>query len=597
MKWLSNLKLHWQIMAMYGILAIITVCIGGYNAGNAIGFTNSSDRIFTSNFQSLQLLTDLSTTFQQMRGDLMLMLLSRSQEEITKYAKKSVGRQAEMEKAIDQIVKLANTDQKDLVKGLEERKKSFKSYRERLELLSYLGQLSEAKTVLFGELDGLNNQMQNDVVKIVESTRKSAERDIVDNRQLARITVFSTIAGPILGVILAIIIGLFVGRSITQPLHQLNQSIDNADLNTVFASNRKDEVGDLMRSFDRFVSTIKETLHQVVVTASAVASATSEILSSTEQMAAGAHEQSTQAADVSTAVEQMTKTIFENSKSATTTADNAKTAGQTAQLGGDVVAKSITGLKHVALVVKDSVEAVRNLGKSSEQIGKIVSVIDSIADQTNLLALNAAIEAARAGEHGRGFTVVADEVRKLAERTTDSTKEIANMIKKIQGDTIDAVSIMEQGTKVVGEAEKFADEASSSLREIVDFSKKVGEMVAQIATSNEQQASTSEQIAKSVESISSVTHETATGIQQIARTTEDLNKLTEKLQMLMDQFKLSVDHEGSGTAYKSGSIAQQFTLPARQQKVLEKPRQNSKVRLYVHENGNLIEEARKNNHL
>ena len=401
MKWLSNLKLRWQIMTMYGVLAVITVLVGGYNASNAIRFTNSSDHIFTSNFKSLQLLTDLSTNFQQMRGDLMLMLLSRSQEEITKYAKKSVEHQAEMEKAVDQIVQLANTDQKDLVKRLEEEKKSFKKFREQLELLSYLGDLNEAKKVLFGDFDNLRNQMQDDIIKIVNSTRNYAEVDIEYNRQLAQITVISTIVGPILGFIIAIVIGLFVGRSITQPLQQLNQSIDNADLNTVFASLRKDEVGDLMRSFDQFVATIKKTLHRVVETASTVASAATQISASTEQMAAGAQEQSTQATDVSSAVELMTKTISENSKNAGTTADTAKAARQTAQLGGEVVAKSITGLKRVALVVKDSADAVRELGKSSNQIGQIVLVIDNIADQTNLLALNAAIEAARAGGHGR----------------------------------------------------------------------------------------------------------------------------------------------------------------------------------------------------
>jgi methyl-accepting chemotaxis protein len=240
------------------------------------------------------------------------------------------------------------------------------------------------------------------------------------------------------------------------------------------------------------------------------------------------------------------------------------------------VEESVGGMKRIAGVVRRSAETVRTLGKSSDQIGRIISVIDDIADQTNLLALNAAIEAARAGEQGRGFAVVADEVRKLAERTTTATKEIANMIQTIQGETIQAVQSMELGTKEVDQGIAMADAAGSSLREIVELSQRVTDMVTQMASASEQQAGASEEISKSVEGISSVTQETATGIQQIARTAEDLNRLTDDLQRMIGRFKLSEEH---GKAAPSSSHVGRVQTSARPE---------GSGGLAIRENGHLV---------
>ena len=327
----------------------------------------------------------------------------------------------------------------------------------------------------------------------------------------------------------------------------------NGDLEAHLLVDREDEIGQLCEGFNSAINNVGQMVRDVAESTAAVASASSEISSSTEQMAAGAQEQTAQASEVSSAVEEMAKTIIENSRIATSTAGKAKSAKETASEGEKIVGETVASMKDIAETVKLVAGTVQQLGKSSEQIGEIINVIDDIADQTNLLALNAAIEAARAGEQGRGFAVVADEVRKLAERTTKATKEIAGMIRKIQDDTTWAVGAIEEGTVRVDKGIKLADNAGSSLNDIVTLSQELTDMVSQIAAASEQQSSASEQISKNVVAISTVTGETASGTQQIARAAEDLNRLTEGLQQKMNRFQGSSADSPSRVGTKSNA--------------------------------------------
>jgi methyl-accepting chemotaxis protein len=185
---------------------------------------------------------------------------------------------------------------------------------------------------------------------------------------------------------------------------------------------------------------------------------------------------------VSTAMQEMASTVTAVSDSCNKAATAASQAAETARLGGSIVAETLAKMKVIAESVGATANKMEELGRSSDQIGRIIGVIDDIADQTNLLALNAAIEAARAGEQGRGFAVVAEEVRKLAERTTTATQEIAQMIRNIQDETKVAVVAMESGTKQVEEGVTSTAKAGDSLRAIIQMSEQVGGMMAEIAT-------------------------------------------------------------------------------------------------------------------
>ncbi len=321
----------------------------------------------------------------------------------------------------------------------------------------------------------------------------------------------------------------------------------------------KDNINSLGESLS---NVIREVLDAVQSTASAAI----QISSTAETMAVSAEEQSKQSDEVASAVEEMARTITENAMNAGRTAEVAEKNGYIANEGGQVVAKTVEKMKDIAIVVKQSADNMEKLGESSKEIGEIVSVIDDIADQTNLLALNAAIEAARAGEQGRGFAVVADEVRKLAERTTEATKQIANMIKGIQNETQSAVTAMNKGTYEVADGISFADQAGTSLKSVVDSSRLVQDMINQIAAASEEQSSTSEQIAKSVSTISHVTCDSARRIQDIAHSSEDLSKLTEQLRALVTQFRVdsNIDFDDRfSDSYRQLTSSSKRHLPAK----------------------------------
>jgi len=389
---------------------------------------------------------------------------------------------------------------------------------------------------------------------LVAVDKQGLRSDIAESRWIA-------LAIGVIIIVVGTFFGLGVAKLAMRPIGAMSMVMKSADLQVQFNSSRLDEIGDLQRAFDKFVASIRETLLEVSSAATAVASASSQISSSTEEMAAGAREQTSQAAEVAGAVEEMTRTIMDNSKHATAAAEAARKARLAAEDGVRISEGALESIQRNVEIAGEVGTIVNELGNSSEKIGTIITVIDDIADQTNLLALNAAIEAARAGEQGRGFAVVADEVRKLAERTTKATKEIADLIKSIQGLTGQGVSSMQKANVIVNDNRDKTNKTAESLQGIAATSTQVTDIVMQIEAASVEQSSASEQISKNVEAISTVTGQTAQGIQQIARASEDLNRLTESLQRLLGGFKLANGKQSSGTvparSTKSGFVVRE----------------------------------------
>ncbi len=323
-----------------------------------------------------------------------------------------------------------------------------------------------------------------------------------------------------------------------------------------------DELGELTDAINRMKEGLRLMIGSVATTAERVASASEEMSSASTQQAQGAETQRQQAEHVATAMTEMAATVLQVSENSNKAADAARNAADLAKNGGKIVEDAISKMRAIADSVGQSSQKVEGLGRSSNQIGEIVGVIDEIADQTNLLALNAAIEAARAGEQGRGFAVVADEVRKLAERTSKATKEISSMIRGIQTETKTAVEAMQGGSRQVQEGVETTAQAGRSLSDIIRTAEKVGEMVSYIAAASAQQSNATEEVNANIERISKITREAASGSQQSARACGDLSGMALDLQKMVSQFRIGHNGNGNGHANSFGSARELVLEPA-----------------------------------
>jgi methyl-accepting chemotaxis protein len=239
---------------------------------------------------------------------------------------------------------------------------------------------------------------------------------------------------------------------------------------------------------------------------------------------------------ISDSMHAMAEGVQHVSEDSSRASDSARNTLETARQGGLIVNDALVNMRTIADAVNATAHRIEELGRNSQQIGKIVAVIDEIAGQTNLLALNAAIEAARAGEQGRGFAVVAGEVRRLAERTANATREIAQMISAVQNETRQAVVQMKQGTKQVEAGVATTAKAGASLEAIIAAAQNVGEMISRISATASEQGGAAMGINENVEQIARLTSESAEDAKLSTNTCDRLSELAATLKQIVNQF-------------------------------------------------------------
>jgi aerotaxis receptor len=251
---------------------------------------------------------------------------------------------------------------------------------------------------------------------------------------------------------------------------------------------------------------------------------------------AGLNRQRQETEQVATAVNEMAATTLEVASNVARTAIATQEANRLTSEGRAITAETRAAIQRLSQSVGDTGETVTRLAQDSNEIGGVVDVIKGIADQTNLLALNAAIEAARAGEMGRGFAVVADEVRSLAQRTTESTGQIHQLIAKLQRTAEEAVMTMEIGRKQADEGVARVQQADQALSGISDAVSNIADMADQIAAAAEEQSSVADEINRNITNIAQLSDQTASEAQSSAVLSEALTNTAQEQYSLVERF-------------------------------------------------------------
>ncbi len=263
------------------------------------------------------------------------------------------------------------------------------------------------------------------------------------------------------------------------------------------------------------------------------ASSITEMVSSIQQVDHSIEQLGELIADTAGSIKQMEGSIRQVEKTAASSHNLSEQVRSNAEMGMKSVEMTIDGMERIRSTVQRASEVISKLGSSSEEIGKILTVIDDVAEQTNLLALNAAIIAAQAGEHGKGFAVVAEEIRELAERTASSTKEIDTLIRAVQHDVANAIQTMKGGSNTVEEGVHLSVQAGENLKKILDSARTSADMAKEIAGATVEQSRgiqstnlTIEQVREMVSQITKATTEQKAGSDQIISAVENMREMT-----------------------------------------------------------------------
>ena len=407
------------------------------------------------------------------------------------------------------------------------------------------GDFEQANLILFRKINPLYEEAAEnaggDLVRMYSA--EAAADAAIEAEQTLTFWRGLIVSVDLVGAIIAIVFGIWIVRGIVRPLsavvRHVDQAVSSDDFSGAVSVPGECEVGLAARAFNSLMEKLRGVVVGMRGSTVQLAHTARDLLDTADQVKQASDHQSEAISATASAIEEISVSLSHTADNARASSAIAESSRSTLDEALKVTRASMSEMESTASAIRETREGVQQLAQSSETISGIVSVIKEIAEQTNLLALNAAIEAARAGELGRGFAVVADEVRKLAERTTQSTQEIASLIGNIQARIGKAATAMQSADERASQSVHLAARSGEALRRVATDSDSSLLHIQEIADALHEQDAAVREIAANVERIAQMTEQNSAAARHNHEVAGNLDQLSDGLREMALRFRVA----------------------------------------------------------
>ncbi len=551
-------------------LILINLLIGGIGAFNMQHIIQKTDEINTKWIDGIKEITSINYLTEHLSSKEKDFLIFTDKSKMDTLEQDMNQILEDINQKLDSYEKTISTDKEQkLFEQLQTEVNTYTDIHAQIIESGRTNDMDKARGLLV-QTEARFEDMKKSVTQLVDFNKEGSNTAVKETKDVYHKGLIYTALLLAASIIISIFIWLYITRNIVKPIIRIKESanhIAEGDLsNDMEPLNSKDELGDLNEALQKMVGNLrdivgysKEISSRVLSSSQVLATATNEtrsgsrhITETMNEMAEGSEQQAQDAVTIAESMNEFTESIDKAYNRGITISDTSQNVLELAVSGNENMDTSLQQMKTIHHIVQEAVHKVRSLEQHSQDINKLVQVINGIAEQTNLLSLNAAIEAARAGESGKGFAVVAEEVRKLADGVSDSVQDITRIVNGTQQEIHTVIGYLESSfTEVEKGTENLTDtgqamqhirqsvtHVADSIKEVTDGLKQLTNQSITINQSIENIASVSEESAAGIEETFSITEQSAHSMDQVLQNAEELEQLAKELNEKMDQFTI-----------------------------------------------------------